>query len=133
MRNIVGLLKLFQRNILNHATQSKMYQNYKSIGEKGRTYSLVETFIGQAARWWETHSHRLQTWMTVSTYFVERFKDKKLSKAPDIPTFKIGYDLVEHIQHCESEWRKIGYKDERVCPHMFPSTLDEIPRKWYNI
>jgi hypothetical protein len=41
----------------------------KSIGEKGRTQSLVETFTGQDARWWETHSPRLQTWMTVSTYF----------------------------------------------------------------
>jgi hypothetical protein len=64
----------------------------------------VETFTGQAARWWETHSPRLQTWMTVSTYFVERFRDKKLSKDADIPTFKLGYDPVEHIQRCESEW-----------------------------
>jgi hypothetical protein len=93
----------------------------------------VETFTGQAARWWETHSPRLQTWTTVSTYFFERFRDKKLSKVADIPTFKIGYDPVEHIQRCESEWRKIGYKDERVWPHMFPSTLDEIPSKWYKI
>ena len=51
----------------------------------------------------------------------------------DIPSFRIGYDPIEHIQCCESEWRKIGYKDERVWPHMFPSTLGDIPNKWYNI
>ena len=69
----------------------------------------------------------------MSTYFVERFSDKKLSKDVDIPTFKLGYDPTEHIKSCESEWRRIGYKDERVWPHMVPSTLDEIPRKWYKI
>ena len=61
----------------------------------------METFTGQAARWWETHSPRLQTWTTVSTYFVEQLRDKKLYKVADIPTFKIGYDPVEHIQRCE--------------------------------
>jgi hypothetical protein len=28
---------------------------------------------------------------------------------------------------------RIRYIDERVWPHMFPSTLDEIPSKWYKI
>jgi hypothetical protein len=37
------------------------------------------------------------------------------------------------IQQCEKEWRKAGYRDERVCPHMFPNTLDGIPHKWYKI
>jgi hypothetical protein len=68
--------------------------------------------------------------MIVSTYFVEIFSDKKLSKDVDILTLKIGYDPTEHIQHCESEWKRIGYTDERVWPHMFPSTLYDIPRKW---
>jgi hypothetical protein len=27
----------------------------------------------------------------------------------------------------------IGYKEERVWPHMFPITLDELPNKWYKI
>ena len=27
----------------------------KNIGEHGRLQSLVETFTGQAARWWDTH------------------------------------------------------------------------------
>ena len=27
----------------------------KNIVEHGRLQSLVETFIGQAARWWDTH------------------------------------------------------------------------------
>ena len=33
----------------------------KNIGEHGRLQSLVETFTGQAARWWDTHQSRLQT------------------------------------------------------------------------
>lgn len=105
----------------------------KSVGEQGRIQSLVETFIGQAARWWETHSPRLQTWTIVSTYFVEHFGEKKLSKAAEIPIFKVGYDLVEHIHHFENEWCRIGYRDESVWPHMFPKTLDKIPNKWYKI
>jgi hypothetical protein len=64
----------------------------KLIREQGRTESLVETFTGQYARWWKTHSPQLQTWTIVSTYFVERFNNKKLSKDADIPTFKIDYD-----------------------------------------
>ena len=31
----------------------------KNIGEHGQLQSLVETFIGQAARWWDTHQTRL--------------------------------------------------------------------------
>ena len=31
----------------------------KKIGEHGRLQSLVETFTGQAARWWDTHQSRL--------------------------------------------------------------------------
>ena len=31
----------------------------KNIGEHGRLQSLVETFTGQAARWWDTHQSRL--------------------------------------------------------------------------
>ena len=33
----------------------------KNIAEHGRIQSLVETFIGQAARWWDTHQTILQT------------------------------------------------------------------------
>ena len=49
----------------------------RNIGEHGRLQSLMETFIGQAARWWDTHQSRLQTWTTTSTYFVERFGGEK--------------------------------------------------------
>ena len=52
----------------------------KNIGEHGRIQSLVETFIGQAARWWDTHQTRLQTWTSASTYFVNRFGGKKLTQ-----------------------------------------------------
>ena len=48
----------------------------RNIGEHGRLQSLVETFTGQAARWWDTHQSRLQTWTTTSTYFIERFVGK---------------------------------------------------------
>jgi len=38
-----------------------------------------------------------------------------------------------HIHQCDTEWRRVGYRDERVWPHMFPNTLDEIPHKWFKI
>ena len=62
----------------------------KNIGEQGRLQSLVETFIGQASRWWDTHQTRLQTWTTTSTYFVERFGGKKLTNQAQIPIFIQG-------------------------------------------
>ena len=27
----------------------------------------------------------------------------------------------------------LGYKDERTWPHLFPSTLSNLPNKWYKI
>ena len=39
----------------------------KNIGDHGRLQSLVETFTGQVARWWDTHQTRLQYWTLVST------------------------------------------------------------------
>ena len=39
----------------------------RNIGEHGRLKILVETFTGQAARWWDTHQLRLQTWTTALT------------------------------------------------------------------
>jgi hypothetical protein len=64
---------------------------------------------------------------------VERFGGKNLSANIDIPIFKPRFDPVIHIQKCEQEWKKVGYRDERVWLHMFPNTLDDIPHKWYNI
>ena len=52
----------------------------KHLGELGRLQSLVEMFIGQAARWWDTHYLRLQTWKIASTYFVEKIGGRKLTK-----------------------------------------------------
>jgi hypothetical protein len=88
---------------------------------------------GQLARWWETHSPRLQTWKNVSKYFIECFRENKIDKATNISTFKIRCDLAKHIHNYEKEWHIIKYIDERVWPHMFPSMLDKIPSKWYNI
>ena len=28
---------------------------------------------------------------------------------------------------------KLGYKDERTWPHLFPSTLSDLPNKWYKM
>ena len=36
----------------------------KNIGDKGFLQSLVESFTGQAARWWGTHQSQLQSWTT---------------------------------------------------------------------
>ena len=51
-------------------------QVYRNIGEHGRIQSLVETFTGQATRWWDTHQSSLQTWTTALTYFIEIFGGK---------------------------------------------------------
>ena len=64
----------------------------KNIGEHGRLQSLVETFTRQAARWWDTHQSILQTWKTSSTYFVEIFRGKRLTKQAQIPMFIQGQD-----------------------------------------
>ena len=44
-----------------------------------------------------------------------------------------GKDLQEHIRTCKREWRRLGYKDEHTWPHLFPSTLADLPRKWYKM
>jgi hypothetical protein len=62
----------------------------------------------------------------MTTYFVKCFRGKKLSATTSIPKFKLGFDPLTHIEDCEREWRRIGYKDERVWPHMFPNTLDDF-------
>ena len=46
-----------------------------------------------------------------------------------IPIFIQGQDLDEHIKTCKIEWRRLGYKDERTWPHLFPSMLP----KWYKM
>ena len=40
---------------------------------------------------------------------------------------------IKHINICEKEWRRLGYKDERTWPHLFPSTLIDLPNKWYKM
>ena len=44
-----------------------------------------------------------------------------------------GQDPKEHIRTCEKEWKRLGYKDERTWPHLFPSMLTELPNKWYKM
>ena len=68
----------------------------------------METFIGQVARWWDTHYLRLQTLKTASTYFVERFGGKKLTNQAQIAIFTQGKDPENHIKTCEKEWRILG-------------------------
>ena len=62
----------------------------RNIGEHGQLQSLVETFTGQATRWWDTHQLRLQTWTTASTFFIEIFGGKKLTNQAQIPMFIQG-------------------------------------------
>ena len=105
----------------------------RNISEHRRLQSLVETFTGQAARWWDTHQSRLQTWTIASTYFVESFGGKNLTNQAQIPIFTQGQDPENHIKICEKEWRRLGYKYERTWPHLFPSTLSDLPKKWYKM
>ena len=41
-----------------------------------------------------------------------------------------GKDPEYHIRTCEKEWKRLGYKDERTWPHLFPSELSDLPNKW---
>ena len=44
-----------------------------------------------------------------------------------------GQDPKEHIRTCEKEWKRLGYKDKRTWPHLFPLTLADLPNKWYKM
>ena len=59
-------------------------------------------------------------WTTTSTLFGERLGGRKLTKHAQILVFAEGQDLEKHIRTCEKEWRRLGYKDERIWPHLFP-------------
>ena len=72
-------------------------------------------------------------WTTTLTFFIERFGGRKLTKQAQIPVFTQGQDPKNHIRTCEKECIRLGYKDEHIWPHLFPSTLDDIPNKWYKM
>ena len=105
----------------------------KNISEHGQLQRLVETFTGQAARWWDYHQSRLHTWTIDLTYFIEIFGGKRLTNQSQIPMFIQGQDPEEHIRTCKNEWKRLGYKDERTWPYPFPSTLSDLPKKWYKM
>ena len=44
-----------------------------------------------------------------------------------------GQDPEDRIRTCEKEWKRLGYKDERTWPHLFPLTLSDLPNKWYKM
>ena len=67
------------------------------------------------------------------TYFVERFGEKNLTNQAQIPIFIQGQNPKDHIKTCEKEWRRLGYKDERAWLHLCPSTLVDLPNKWYKM
>lgn len=64
---------------------------------------------------------------------MEKFGGKKLAAKAKILKFVQGKDPEEHIARCESEWKRLGYRDERAWPHMFPKTLDDLPSKWFKL
>ena len=105
----------------------------KKIGDQGRLQSLVESFIGQATRWWGTHQNRLQSWTTASTYFVKRFGGQKLTAQAQITKFHPGDHPTKHVDLCQKEWKFLGYHDDWTWPHLFPTMLDDPPNKWYKI
>ena len=41
--------------------------------------------------------------------------------------------MTKHIDLCQKEWKRLGYHDERTWPHLFPTTLDDLPNKWYKL
>ena len=105
----------------------------KNVGEEVQLQSLVETFTGKVKRWWGTHQSHLQTWTTTSTHFIKSFRGKNITEEAKIKKFILGSNPQEHIINCESKWKGLGYKDEIVWPHLFSSTLDDLPNKRYKI
>ena len=65
--------------------------------------------------------------------FLERSGGRKLTKHAQIPIFIQGQDLEKNIRIYETEWRRLGYKEEGIWLHLFPSTLDDLPKKWYKM
>ena len=105
----------------------------KNLVDQGRLQSLVESFTGQAARWWGTHQNRLQSWTLASTYFIERFDSQKLTAQVQITKFYLGDDPMKHVDIFQKEWKRLGYHDEGTWPHLFPTTLDDLPNKLYKL
>ena len=71
--------------------------------------------------------------MTTSTFFIEILSGKKLTAEAQIINFIQGNYPQEHIQACENRWKRLGYRDERAWPHLFPLTLNDLCNKWYKI
>lgn len=69
----------------------------KNVGKQGHIQSLIETFISQESHWLGTHQSHLQTWMTTSTYFIERFIGNNLTTEANISKFLPSKDPKEHI------------------------------------
>lgn len=67
------------------------------------------------------------------TYFIEIFGGKKLIAKYNINKFLLGNDPQENINNYEREWKRIGYRDARVWPHLFPLTLDDLPNNRYKM
>ena len=133
----LALIKIDNKQSLRYKERESpvlhVEQVSKNLGEHGRLQILVEIFTGQAARWWDTHQSRLQMWTIDSTFFIERFGGRKLTKQAQRHVFIEGQDPENHIRICETKWRRLGYKDERIWPHLFPSTLYDLPNKWYKM
>ena len=90
----------------------------KNIGDQDHMQSLVESFIGQAARWWGTHQNRLQSWTTTLTYFVERFGGQKLTAQAQITKFYLGDDLTNtptSIKKSENTWDTMMSGHGHIC------------------
>ena len=61
------------------------------------------------------------------------FGANKLLTQSNILTFTQGQDPTKHIDTCEKECKRLGYKDERIWPHLFPNTLNDLPNNWYKM
>ena len=84
---------------------------------------MVESLTRKATMWWETHQSGMHTWMSSLTYFIKIFGGKKLTVEAKILKFVQGMDPYIHINKCQKEWRILGYKDDKLWLHLFPSTL----------
>ena len=62
-----------------------------------------------------------------------KVRQTKLTAQAQITKFYPGNDPTKHVDLCQKEWKRLGYHDERTWPHLFSTTLDDLPNKWYKL
>ena len=80
------------------------------------------------ATWWVNHHNSLPQWEDVAITLRARFQEA--SQPHFIEKYQGDSDPIEHLNHCEYNWKKAGYP-KFLWMHNFIHSLDTIPLAWY--